>query len=589
MRELKNRNIPPIVNEYIRGVIRAMRYRRKVQADVRQELTDHFADALKDCENDQQRVERAKQLIEEFGDVKLLGKLLRRAKKRCRPLWRTVVVRIFQIIGILILWQIFYTTWLCFIPPRIQVDYVQETTNLTRAAQDESMNAAVLYQQAINDYQEPPKVTGKERVTEFMMAAPAINGNQAESGHMEDEVSLLDILKDTKTMQELDPRYHAALEQWIGDNEKAITLLREASRRPMCWWERRSESGDLITILLPEVYPVKNLFTLLYWQAQIYAIRGDYSAAFENLLTCYRMGIHLKGLRTLIEQYTGFGIQTKSCQMIRLILDRYPVPGAVIAEVQKNLSTLRKNDQFTADFQCEELFYKDFLQRFYSDNGRGSGRILPMQILRKGGAYDLWLPNYMTDDFVDRSYHFAIAVGSSWVTAGRGEMESEFERIYQTVQAYASKTPWEIHHEHVDLGFDLLNYSPFHQIRYWPVYMLTPSLGRVILYASINQAETEATITTFAIESYHQEQGAYPDSLSELVDRDYLETIPDDPFSNTSLIYRKAEEGFILYSMGENFTDDGGQVYRKHGEVQLWNRQKGDAVFWPVPGEQSKD
>ena len=96
-------NLPICAVDFINKVIKKMRYRSKVRRDVQAELIAHFEDALKDCDTDKKREEKAGRLITEFGDVKLLAILLRRAKKRCRPLWRTIAARSFQMLGILIL------------------------------------------------------------------------------------------------------------------------------------------------------------------------------------------------------------------------------------------------------------------------------------------------------------------------------------------------------------------------------------------------------------------------------------------------------------------------------------------------------
>ena len=104
--------LPACAEEYIQLIVKKMRYRRKVRQEVQEELTAHFTDELKDCETDEDRQQKAKQLIAEFGDVKLLAVLLRRAKKRCRPLWRTAVVRSFQVFGIIVIYFI-----ICFFLP----------------------------------------------------------------------------------------------------------------------------------------------------------------------------------------------------------------------------------------------------------------------------------------------------------------------------------------------------------------------------------------------------------------------------------------------------------------------------------------
>ena len=125
-------NLPPCAAEFIRLVIKKMRYRRKVRRDVKAELASHFEDELADCGTDQEKEQKAQKLIDDFGDAKLLAVLLRRAKKRCRPLWRTVAARAFQTVGVLILLLVLYCVYISFASPTITVDYIQEADRLAR-------------------------------------------------------------------------------------------------------------------------------------------------------------------------------------------------------------------------------------------------------------------------------------------------------------------------------------------------------------------------------------------------------------------------------------------------------------------------
>jgi hypothetical protein len=52
--------------------------------------------------------------------------------------------------------------------------------------------------------------------------------------------------------------------------------------------------------------------------------------------------------------------------------------------------------------------------------------------------------------------------------------------------------------------------------------------------------------------------GRAPDSLAELVP-DFAPSIPLDPFDNQPLRYKKLARGFLVYSIGADFTDDGGK------------------------------
>ena len=91
--------LPKVALDFIGSVVKKVRYRKKIRQEVLEELTDHFHTALKDCGSDEEKVHAAEELIAEFGDVKMLASLIRRGKKRCRALWRTVVVRSFQTLG----------------------------------------------------------------------------------------------------------------------------------------------------------------------------------------------------------------------------------------------------------------------------------------------------------------------------------------------------------------------------------------------------------------------------------------------------------------------------------------------------------
>lgn len=80
-------------------------------------------------------------------------------------------------------------------------------------------------------------------------------------------------------------------------------------------------------------------------------------------------------------------------------------------------------------------------------------------------------------------------------------------------------------------------------------------------------AECRAGRTLLALRRYRDQTGAWPASLAEVrpqVSADIL----IDPFSGKLLGYRRSGEGFLLYSVGPNGTDEGG-------------KRKDDRIFWP--------
>ena len=145
-------SLPSSVVEFLDAIIKKMRYRREVREDVRAELTAHFEDELRGCTTEQEKEKKARQLVTEFGDLKLLAILLRRAKKRCRPLWRTVVVRTFQTVAVLLLCFILYAVWFACGRPTIKVDYVALFNRMNQPQIREQDNAWPRYEKAIGLY-----------------------------------------------------------------------------------------------------------------------------------------------------------------------------------------------------------------------------------------------------------------------------------------------------------------------------------------------------------------------------------------------------------------------------------------------------
>jgi hypothetical protein len=548
-KESELQNLPACAAEFIKLVIKKMRYRKKVRQDVQAELAAHFEDELRDCRTDEEKEQKARRLIENFGDVKLLGVLLRRAKKRCRPLWRTVVARTFQTIGVLILCFISYSIYISLGKPTISINYVEEATRLARLVADESLNAAPIYQKAIDAYKEPPLVGAEKR-------------------------SLLDAIKDKDWVTELTEEELTLLKQCLSDNADAIEFFKQASEKPHCWWKREAKDNVVMAILLPELSNMRKLARLLSWRAKLQAFNGDTEQAFDDLLACYRAGRHLKGPRLLVEQLVGIGIQAISTQNVLVILNNQEVDNQLLKNIQTRLEELMAEDTYTANYEVERFFALDFIQRCYTNNGRGSGHMIPSRVQELMSAFG---------DFYSSDVAFLGSLAASIASADRQEISREFEKIYSTAQEWAYKTPWQLHEEGVDLDMGLVNWSTLKRARCWPVYYLMPAIGAVNKTAHRHKTQVDALITTLAIIRFKQNTGNYPENLEGLVAAGYLKKIPLDPFSDQPLVYKRMADNFTLYSVGLNLIDDGGQVYRdKKGKPQLWHDEFGDAVFWPV-------
>jgi hypothetical protein len=103
-------------------------------------------------------------------------------------------------------------------------------------------------------------------------------------------------------------------------------------------------------------------------------------------------------------------------------------------------------------------------------------------------------------------------------------------------------------------------------------------LGREALpLLAFNQTMVNETRLACALERYHFLHNEYPESLDALAPR-FIGKIPLDLVGGQPLHYhRKADGNFLLYSVGWNESDDGGQVLSEEDRPE--NLKKGDWVW----------
>ena len=63
----------------------------------------------------------------------------------------------------------------------------------------------------------------------------------------------------------------------------------------------------------------------------------------------------------------------------------------------------------------------------------------------------------------------------------------------------------------------------------------------------------------FSCEQYYNENKQYPDSLDQ-ISASFGVVIPKDPFSGNDLLFKRDDNGYLIYSVGVNGKDDGGAL-----------------------------
>ncbi len=126
-----------------------------------------------------------------------------------------------------------------------------------------------------------------------------------------------------------------------------------------------------------------------------------------------------------------------------------------------------------------------------------------------------------------------------------------------------------------DKQFTLFAYGWFGRLFVWADISGLSSTDAVVLSRKRCDTELQLVLANAATRRYMLEHGSPPNSLDALVPA-YLVQLPDDPFGNGPLVYRRTNDGYLLYSVGANGVDDGGERVSMHDTLIA---KKGDFFF----------
>jgi len=90
------------------------------------------------------------------------------------------------------------------------------------------------------------------------------------------------------------------------------------------------------------------------------------------------------------------------------------------------------------------------------------------------------------------------------------------------------------------------------------LHKFVPALSRATEQDLATIGRLRTAQVAVAVERYRLAAGRLPDTLADLVPG-YLDVVATDPFDGKDLRYKKLDVGFVVYSIGEDETDNGGK------------------------------
>jgi hypothetical protein len=301
---------------------------------------------------------------------------------------------------------------------------------------------------------------------------------------------------------------------------------------------------------------------------------GEDKVFVANLRTLLGMADHLRdGSPMIMAELRAFACYGTGLQLMGTMLADKPdlLTDEDLVDLAHRFAAFSGGGTLRANLEGERLLFEDLLQRIYTDNGRGDGRLTPEGYTFLQQLHDVENPlNPRLESDWDPIVEPLTATALSLVTAGRKEMSQMADRLVLRFQAERAGPLWQWDVSTAEAQIQELLGSPYLKLRYWPVLYIFPGFQHVALRGEVLTQQRDATLAAIALELHHRRHGAWPQSLEELTPFP-LPKVPLDRFTGQPLRFRLVDGQPLLYSTGVDRDDDGGRAHRMGNDLaQRW-------------------
>ena len=339
--------------------------------------------------------------------------------------------------------------------------------------------------------------------------------------------------------------------KWVKANEGPLALVEQASRRTRFfvpfYGGYRPEA--LLEVLLPHLAPIKQSADALLLRAVMRLQEGDVDGCRQDLLTVHQLGRLVGQAPTLVERALASILEITACRLDRAVAASGKLSAQQAREFAAELAKLPDLAPPTDPLDGAERFsFLDAMQtgarlrpaqagKFFNAVS-GGGRVPPALFALLPISYERTMRE------ANRWYDGAVAaLRQPTYRDRRGALRLWGDALNNEVNVQGIRS--------------LLNGR-------WMMALFIPALNRAHERHETAHMENRLSQVALALAAYKSDHHAFPAKLAELAP-EYLPAIPLDSFVDKPLVYFTTPNGYTLYSVGPNMTDDGGPA-TSHGD-----------------------
>jgi len=350
--------------------------------------------------------------------------------------------------------------------------------------------------------------------------------------------------------------------------------------------ELQDKPKPLIMMQLPYLSMVQNYSRALLVDVGLAMKEGDPDRAFADVKAMLGMSRQVRSDRILISSLVSNAIVGRTTRALREVLKDDPDAWSRDQLVSLSHELLEIRRAMGLGLEYEAKSFDDILQRMFTDDGRGNGRLTAQGSRFLSGL----LVSYDANGEVMPTDPGGIlgAASEPLMTLTIGDRKYQSDRYHgmiDTIRQVLRDGPESIGR----VSFQEIEGDGWRQGwggRYSPVDALFPAFSSAVQRVFVTQFQTDADLVMLAVEVYAREYGRYPEALETLVPQ-YLPAIPEDMMNpGRPLQYRLDESGYIIYSAGsDGDLDDGVEPDPKNVDRTSFSYRYGFAYSYSQSGQ----
>ncbi|MFC1635201.1 hypothetical protein ACFL5Z_10185 [Planctomycetota bacterium] len=314
----------------------------------------------------------------------------------------------------------------------------------------------------------------------------------------------------------------ALVTEYVADNNEAINLLHAGAKIEHCRYPVDYSAG--FQTELPSLSDIRQGCRLLNLEALLYAENGQAALSIDSVLSGYGLARSLAKEPMFIGQLVRLACEGLTTSTLERVVNKVQLTDEQLIALSEHLRLVESASDMSPAFVGERCMGLNF---FTNPASLGSDEKIV-------AAARPILALFQAVGLVDMDAAIFLDMMNDYMEAARLP-HHEQQKVMDALDARLSSL------------------SKIHIL----ALQVIPALLRINMIELRAIAKLRVARAGLAVQRYRLATGAIPDTLSQLVPA-YLDVVPKDPFDGNELRYKKREAGFVIYSINEDLSDDGG-------------------------------